>query len=111
MSCCIQVILGKLNKTIKEKSMVKKNMRIEKDSMGDVNVPDKAYYGAQTQRAIDNFTISNHQFSKSFIDSLSIIKRSAAIANFKLNKLDNESSNSIIQACDEVLCGNSDNQF
>ena len=91
--------------------MVKKNMRIEKDSMGDVNVPDKAYYGAQTQRAIDNFTISNLQFSKSFIDSLAIIKRSAAIANFKLNKLDNESSNSIIQACDEVLCGNFDNQF
>ena len=43
--------------------MTKKNMRIEKDSMGNVKVPSEAYYGAQTQRAIDNFKISNLQFS------------------------------------------------
>ena len=91
--------------------MAKKNMRIEKDSMGDVSVPDNAYYGAQTQRAIDNFKISNLQFSKSFINSLAIIKRSAAIANLKLNKLDSKFSKAITQACDEVLDGNFDDQF
>lgn len=91
--------------------MAKKNMRIEKDSMGDVNVPDKAYYGAQTQRAIDNFKISNLQFSKSFINSLAIIKRSAAIANCKLDKLDSTISKAITQACDEILNGNFNDQF
>ena len=68
--------------------MAKKNMRIEKDSMGDVKVPSEAYYGAQTQRAIDNFKISNLQFSPSFIQSLAIIKRSAAIVNNELGLLD-----------------------
>ena len=65
--------------------MAKKNMRIEKDSMGDVQVPSEAYYGAQTQRALDNFKVSNLQFSKSFIESLAIVKRSAAITNSELN--------------------------
>ena len=91
--------------------MAKKNMRIEKDSMGDVNVPDKAYYGAQTQRAIDNFKISNLQFSKSFINSLAIIKRSGAIANYKLDKLDSKISKAITQACAEILDGNFNDQF
>ena len=91
--------------------MAKKNIRIEKDSMGDVKVPAEAYYGAQTQRAIDNFTISQLQFSKSFIFSLAIIKRSAAIVNCKLKKLDNKYSKAIIQACDEILEGKFENQF
>jgi len=91
--------------------MAKKNMRIEKDSMGDVKVPNKAYYGAQTQRAIDNFTISQLQFPKSFICSLAIIKRSAAIVNYKLGKIDNKHSKAIIKACDEVLKGEFDSQF
>ena len=91
--------------------MAKKNMRIEKDSMGDVKVPSNAYYGAQTQRAIDNFKISQLQFPKSFICSLAIIKRSAAIVNYKLGKIDNKHSKAIIKACDEVLEGKFDNQF
>ena len=91
--------------------MAKKNMRIEKDSMGDVKVPADAYYGAQTQRAIDNFKISQLQFSKSFICSLAIIKRSAAIVNYKLKKIDNQHSEAIIKACDEILDGKFDNQF
>ena len=91
--------------------MAKKNMRIEKDSMGDVQVPADAYYGAQTQRAIDNFKISQLQFSKSFICSLAIIKRSAAIVNYKLKKIDNQHSEAIIKACDEILDGKFDNQF
>ena len=55
--------------------MAKKNMRTEKDSMGNVKVPNEAYYGAQTQRAIDNFKISNLQFAPSFIKSLAIMAR------------------------------------
>tara|TARA_Y100000814_G_C12188567_1_gene353905 strand:- start:27 stop:326 length:300 start_codon:yes stop_codon:yes gene_type:complete len=91
--------------------MAKKNMRIEKDSMGDIKVPSEAYYGAQTQRAIDNFNISNLQFSISFIKSLAIIKRSAAIVNAKLKKLNKEYSIAIIKACDEILEGKFNSEF
>jgi len=59
-------------------------MRKEKDTMGEMQVPDDAYYGAQTQRAIENFPISNMTISKSIIRALSIIKRSAAIVNHEL---------------------------
>ena len=111
MTYCILEIPGKLNNIISKKTMAKKNMRTEKDSMGDVQVPADAYYGAQTQRAIDNFKISNLQFSTSFIQSLAIIKRSAAIVNSKLKKLDSKYSQAIIQSCDEVLNGKFDNQF
>jgi len=91
--------------------MAKKNMRTEKDSMGDIEVPSEAYYGAQTQRAINNFKISNLQFSRSFIKALAIIKRSAAVVNSKLDKLDNNYSKAIIKACDEILEGKLNDQF
>ena len=91
--------------------MAKKNMRIEQDSMGKVKVPEKAYYGAQTQRAIDNFKISNLRFSKSFIIALAIIKRSAAIVNNSLDKLNDKNFQSIIKAADEVINGKFDDQF
>ena len=73
-------------------------MRKEKDSMGNMLVPDNAYYGAQTQRAIENFPISNIPISKSMINALGIIKRSAAIVNCQLGILDEERKNAIIQA-------------
>ena len=53
-------------------------MRIERDSMGDVEVPLEAYYGASTQRAVDNFPISNLRFNRGFISALGLIKGSAA---------------------------------
>ena len=53
-------------------------MRIERDSMGEVQVPDDAYYGASTQRAVDNFPISNLRFGRRFIWALGLIKGSAA---------------------------------
>ena len=86
-------------------------MRQEKDSMGSMQVPDDAYYGAQTQRAIENFPISNIPISKSMINALGIIKRSAAIINFQLGILDEKRKNAIIQAADEVIEGKYDNQF
>ena len=71
--------------------MVKKQFRIEKDSMGEVKVPKKALWGAQTQRAVENFPISgitmNFPFTDSFITTLGVIKDAAAKANNKLGCL------------------------
>ena len=58
--------------------------RIEKDSLGDVKVPEAALYGAQTQRAAENFSISGIRFPRRFIEALGIVKQSAALANHKL---------------------------
>ena len=62
-------------------------MRKEKDSMGKILVPDDAYYGAQTQRAVENFQISERRIPRTLIRSLGTIKKSAAITNYKLKKL------------------------
>ena len=86
-------------------------MRNEKDSMGTVQVPDEAYYGAQTQRAVENFPISGITLSKSMIKSMGLIKRSAAVVNNQLGILDNNRKVAIIQAADEVIDGKFDNQF
>ena len=86
-------------------------MRIEHDSMGKMQVPDKAYYGAQTQRAFENFSVSDLKLPIPTIKSLSIIKRSAAIVNHKLGYLSEDIKNAIIQACDEIISGKFINQF
>ena len=79
--------------------------------MGEMYVPDDAYYGAQTQRAIENFQISNFTLSKSMIDALAIVKRSAAIANYQLGLIDENIKNAIINSSDEIIEGKFDNQF
>ena len=86
-------------------------MRKEKDSMGEILVPDDAYYGAQTQRASNNFPISNRRIPRTLIKSLGMIKKTAAIVNHKLNKLDDSVKDAIINACDEVIEGKHDDQF
>ena len=86
-------------------------MRKEKDSMGDMQVPDDAYYGAQTQRAVENFPISGITISKSMIQALGKIKRSAAIVNHELGLLDDDRKNAIVQAADEIIEGKLDSQF
>ena len=86
-------------------------MRKEKDSMGDMQIPDDAYYGAQTQRAVENFPISGITISKSMIQALGKIKRSAAIVNHELGLLDDDRKNAIIQAADEIIEGKFDSQF
>ena len=86
-------------------------MRNEKDSMGDMQVPDDAYYGAQTQRAVENFPISGITISKSMIQALGKIKRSAAIVNHELGLLDDDRKNAIVQAADEIIEGKLDSQF
>ena len=86
-------------------------MRKEKDSMGEVLVPDDAYYGAQTQRAVDNFQVSSRRIPRTLIESIGMIKKSAAIVNHKLNKIDLSIKNAIVKASDEVISGKHDDQF
>ena len=86
-------------------------MRIERDSMGEMQVPDNAYYGAQTQRAFENFPVSDLKLPIPTIKALGIIKRSAAIVNNKLGFISDEIKNGIIEASDEVISGKFNNQF
>ena len=79
--------------------------RIEKDTMGDVKVPSWAYWGAQTQRAVDNFPISSLRFSKDFIRALALVKLAAAKANMQLGLLDEKKGNAIVSAAKEVMEG------
>tara|TARA_B100000212_G_scaffold71541_1_gene50451 strand:+ start:995 stop:2380 length:1386 start_codon:yes stop_codon:yes gene_type:complete len=86
-------------------------MREEKDSMGKILVPDDVYYGAQTQRAVENFQISDRRIPKTLIRSLGIIKKSAAITNYKLKKINFKTKNAIVKSCNEIISGKHDNQF
>lgn len=88
-----------------------KDYRIEKDSMGEVRVPEESLYGAQTQRAIDNFPVSGLRFGRRFIRALGIVKRAAANANMELDLLDEEKGNAIVEASAEVIEGEHDNEF
>ena len=86
-------------------------MRKEHDSMGEMQVPDDSYYGAQTQRAIENFPVSGITIPTSMIRALGMIKRSAAVVNHDLGNLDEARRNAIIEAADEVIAGKFNEQF
>jgi fumarate hydratase, class II len=86
-------------------------MRIERDSMGEVPVPDGAYYGASTQRAVDNFPISNLRFGRTFIWAMGVLKASAADTNLKLGVIDAKTADAIEKASEEVISGKLDDQF
>jgi fumarate hydratase, class II len=85
--------------------------RMENDTLGNTMVPSSAYYGAQTQRAIDNFPISGIRLPRSFIRAQGIIKASAASANMQLGLLSPEIAKAIIQASEEVIEGKLDMHF
>src|SRR5262245_31372673 len=85
--------------------------RIEKDSMGEVRVPREAYYGAQTQRAVENFVISSHRFPHKFIHALGLIKYAAAASNQDLGNLAATIASAIQRAAQEVIDGKFDHQF
>jgi fumarate hydratase class II len=85
--------------------------RIETDAMGDVRVPRDALWGAQTQRAVENFPISGLRFPRSFIAALGLIKRAAAEANRELGLLDPDVARAVIAAADEVIDGRLDAHF
>jgi fumarate hydratase class II len=80
--------------------------RIEKDTLGEVKVPKNAYYGAQTQRAIENFPISGQRLQPCFIRAQAIIKLAAAEANMACGQLDKRIGKAIAKAAQEVLKGN-----
>jgi len=85
--------------------------RVEHDTMGSVTVPASAYYGAQTQRALDNFQISGLVFPRRFIRALGIVKEAAASVNMQLGLLDEKKGKAIAQAAREVTDGKLDEQF
>lgn len=87
------------------------SFRIEKDSLGEVKVPTAALYAAQTQRAVHNFPISGLKPWRAFIWSMATVKRAAAEVNRDLDLLDNELADAIIEAADEVIAGQWDDQF
>src|SRR5881396_650332 len=81
------------------------NFRIEKDSLGELQVPANAYYGVQTQRAVQNFPISGLKPYPAFVWSMAAIKRAAAAVNSALGLLDKKMADAIIQAASEVMDG------
>jgi len=85
--------------------------RIEKDSMGEVKVPANAYYGAQTQRAHDNFPVSSIRFSREFISAVGRVKYSAAKVNAELGLIDKKIADAIQKASNEVIEGKFDADF
>lgn len=91
--------------------MNKKNTRIEKDSMGEFEVPDSAKYGASTARAVENFPISELKFSRTFIKSLAEVKKACALVNHKNNLLPKNIADAIISSSQEVIEGMHDGDF
>ena len=87
------------------------DFRIEKDTMGEVKVPAWAYWGAQTQRAIENFPISGWRIPKKMIYAIAMIKRYAAEVNAELGLLDPKIADAIIQVAEEVMEGKFDEHF
>jgi fumarate hydratase, class II len=85
--------------------------RTERDTMGEMRVPADALYGAQTQRAVENFPISGLRFPRAFIRALGLIKSAAARVNGQLGQLPAELAASIIKAADAVAAGDHDDQF
>ncbi len=85
--------------------------RTERDSLGTVEVPCNKYYGAQTQRSLNNFKIGEERFPREFIRAYGILKKSAAIVNNSYNNLEDEIFDSISKATDEVIRGDLDKHF
>ncbi len=85
--------------------------RIETDSLGEVRVPTDALYGAQTQRAVENFPISGQRFGRGFIQALGLLKKAAALTNEELGHLDADIAGPVVEAAGEVADGKWDQEF
>ncbi len=85
--------------------------RIEKDTMGEIQVPKDVYWGAQTQRSLQNFEIGTEKMPLEIVRAFAILKKGAAHANNKLGKLSDEKCQLISQVCDEILAGELLDQF
>ena len=91
--------------------MLEEKKRHESDSMGQIAIPEWAYWGAQTQRAVENFGVSRHRISVSMVQALGLIKKSAARANGELGTVDEKLSRSIVDAASEVVDGEWNDHF
>ena len=87
------------------------SIRIEKDTMGDMEVPQDAYYGAQSARSLENFAIGWEKFPAVFIESFGILKKAAALANNAAGILSDEKTKLICEACDDVISGKLNDHF
>src|ERR1700726_4998551 len=85
--------------------------RIERDTMGGVRVPGNALYGAETQRAVENFPISRLRFQRPFLQALGLIKSCAASVNASLGELPKDLALAIERAAESVAAGEHDDQF
>jgi fumarate hydratase class II len=91
--------------------MARERFRIEKDALGEMRVPEKAYWGAETQRAIENFPISDLRFPRRFLRALGMLKKASAMVNMELALLRQELGEAISLAAQEVMEGKFDDQF
>jgi fumarate hydratase, class II len=87
------------------------NTRIEKDSLGELEVTNDKYWGAQTQRSLHNFKIGTEKMPEEIIHSMAVLKKACALINEDLGKLKTELAAPIVQACDEILDGKHQDQF
>ena len=85
--------------------------RIEHDSMGEMRVPADSYWGAQTQRSYQNFQIGTEKMPVEIIRAFAVLKKAAAMANFRLGKLDEKRCGLIGQVCEEIMYGGLSGQF
>jgi len=90
---------------------MKMEFRFEKDTIGEIKVPADKYWGAQTQRSSENFKIGNEKMPREVIQAFAILKKSAALVNQKLGKLEAVKANAIVEAADEILEGKLDEHF
>jgi aspartate ammonia-lyase len=86
-------------------------MRLEKDSIGEKEIPDDVYYGIQTLRAVENFPVSGRHERPELIKAYMLIKKAAAITNMELGTLDNVHGKAIVKAADEIIRGKLTDQF
>lgn len=86
-------------------TMTASKTRIEKDLLGNKEVPADAYYGVQTLRAVENFPITGYRIHEELITAMAIVKKAAALANMKVKRLDQDIGNAIVKAADEMMEG------
>ena len=93
------------------KAKVKTGIRVESDTMGDLEVPADRYYGCQTARSLINFDIGDDKMPRGVIRAFGVLKQAAAKTNVALKQLDPEIGNLVIRACQEVIDGDLDDHF
>lgn len=86
-------------------------MRIEKDFLGELQIPDDVYYGVQTSRAVNNFPITGHKLDPDFIVALAVVKKAAAKANMQTGRMPHHIGEAIVQSAEEIINGKLHDQF